>query len=101
MKSSLAVRKLMMFSFQVNSERNKGKKNETSSGASCDGVPLCLHLALLAIFASPSHCYKLYAYDLDNIVSTKIFCLVHSRNYDSTTSIKKIEKRSLTHSIWR
>ena len=57
------------------------------------------YLALLAIFASPSPCYKLYAYDLDNIVSTKIFCLVNSRNYDSTTSIRKIEKRTLIHDI--
>ena len=56
------------------------------SGASCDGVSLCLYLALLVIFASPSPCIKLYGYDFNtgiiNIVSTKIYSLDHSTNCD-------------------
>ena len=42
----------------------ESKRNASSSGASCDGVSLCLYLAMIAISASPSLCIKLYGYDL-------------------------------------
>ena len=59
------------------------KRNASSSGASCDGVSLCLYLAMIAIFASILLCIKLYGDDFDNIVSTKIYSLDHSSNCDN------------------
>ena len=85
----------MMFLFQEDPERNNGieKKDKTRFfGASCDGVSLCLYLALLAIFASPSPCIKLYGYDFDNIVSTKIYSLDHSTNCDNRIRVSKTKE---------
>ena len=74
------------------------KRNATSSGAACDGVSLCLYLAMIAIFASPSICIKLYGYDFDNIVSTKIYSLDHSTNCDNKIRVSKtIEEGSLIY----
>ena len=57
-----------------------------------------MYLALLAIFASPSFCIKLYGYDFDNIVSTKIFSLDHSINCDNKIRVSKtIEEGSLIY----
>ena len=50
----------------------ESKRKANLSGLLCDGVALCLYLALIANFASPSPCIKLYGDDFDNIVSTKI-----------------------------
>ena len=52
-------------------EIKESKRNDSSSGRSFDGLSLCLYLAFLVIFASQSHCIKLYGYDFDNILSTK------------------------------
>ena len=68
------------------------KKKTSSSGASCDAKSLYLYLALLAIFASPSLCIKLYGYDFDNIVSTKIYSLDHSTNCDSKIRVSKTKE---------
>ena len=74
------------------------KRKTTSSGASCDGISLCLYPALLAIFASPSLCIKLYGYDFDYIVSTKIYSLDHSTNCDNKIRVwKTIEEGSLIY----
>ena len=76
----------------------ESKRKTSSSGASCDGISICLYLALLAIFASPSFCIKLYGYDFDNIVSTKIYSLDHSTNCDNTIRVSKtIEEGSLIY----
>ena len=76
----------------------KSKRNASSSGASCDGVSLCLYLAMIAILASPSLCIKLYGFDFDNIVSTKIYSLNHSTNCDNKIRVSKtIEKGSLIY----
>ena len=62
--------------FQESSERNNGiEKKGEFVWTSCDGVSLCLYLALLAILASPSPCIKVYGYDFDRIVSTLIYSL--------------------------
>ena len=85
--------------FQKNSEKNNGTdKKASSSGASCDGVSLCLCLAWLAVFVSSSHCINLYGYDFVNIVSTKICSLDHSTYCDNTIRVLKTpEKRSLIY----
>ena len=76
----------------------KYKRNASSSGASCDGVSLCLYLAMIAILASPSLCIKLYGYYFDSIVSTKIFSLDHSTNCDNKIRVlKTIEEGSLIY----
>ena len=76
----------------------ESKRKTSSSGASCDGISLCLYLALLAIFASPSICIKVYGDDFDNIVSTKIFSLDHSTNCDNKIRVSKtIEEGSLLY----
>ena len=67
----------------------ESKRKTSSSGASCYGISLCLYLALLAIFASPSVCIKLYGYGFDNIVSTKIYSLDHSTNCDNKIRVSK------------
>ena len=72
----------------------KSKRKASSSGASSDEVSLCLYLALLAIFASPSPCIKLYGYDFDNIVSTKIYSLDHSTNCDNKNRVSKTKEES-------
>ena len=57
-----------------------------------------MYLALLAIFASPSLCIKLYGYDFDNIVSTKKHSLDHSKNCDNKIRVSKtIEEGSLIY----
>ena len=57
-----------------------------------------MYLALLAIFASPSLFIKLYGYDFDNIVSTKIYSLDHSTNCDNKIRVsKRIEEGSLIY----
>ena len=85
----LAVRKLTMFLFQENAEEiMESKRNASSSGASSDGVSLCLYLAMIATFASPSFCIKLHGYDFDNMVSTKIILWITIQ-----TVITKIEYR--------
>ena len=76
----------------------ESKRNASSSGASCDGVSIFLCLAVIASFASPSLCIKLYGYDFDNIVSTKIYSLDHSTNCDNKTGVlKPIEEGSLIY----
>ena len=79
----------------------ESKRNASSSGASCDGVSLCLYLAMIAIFASPSLCIKLYGYDFDNMVSTKIFSLDHSTNCGNKIRVSKTtEEGSLMYLIY-
>ena len=51
-----------------------------------------LYLALLAIFASTSTCIKLYGYDFDKIVSTKIYSLDHSSNCDNKIRVSKTKE---------
>ena len=93
MKSTLAARKLMMFLFQENPEKVlESKRKKSLSGASCDGVSLCLYLALLAIFGSPSPCIKLYDCDFDNTLSTKIYSLDHSTNCDNKIRVSKTKE---------
>ena len=76
----------------------ESKRNPSSSGAPCDGVSLCLYLAMIAIFAFHSLCIKLYGYDFDNIVSTKIYSLDHSTNCDNKIRVSKtIEEGSLIY----
>ena len=76
----------------------ESKKKTSSSGASCDAKSLYLYLPLLAVFASPSLCIKLYGYGFDNIVSTKIYSLDHSTNCDSKIRVlKTIEEGSLIY----
>ena len=76
----------------------ESKRKTSSSEASYDGISLCLYLALLAIFASPSLCIKLYGYDFDNMVSTKIYSLDHSTNCDNKIRVSKtIEEGSLIY----
>ena len=76
----------------------ESKRKTSSSGASCDGISLCLYLALLAVFASPSLCNKLYGYDFDNIVSTKLYSLDYSTNCDNKIRVSKtIEEGSLIY----
>ena len=76
----------------------ESKRKTSSSGASCDGISLCLYLALLAIFASPSLCIKLYGYDFDNILSTKIYSLDNSTKCDiKIRASKTIEEGSLIY----
>ena len=76
----------------------KSKRKTSSSGASCDGVSLCLYLAFPAFFASPAPCIKLYGYDFGNIVSTKIHSLDHSTNCDNKIGVSKTkEEGSLTY----
>ena len=67
----------------------ESKRKANSFGASCDRVSLCLYLATIAIFASPSLCIKLYGYEFDNIVSTKINSLDHSTNCDNKIRLSK------------
>ena len=43
----------------------------------------------MAIFASPSPCIKLYGYDFDNIVSTKVYFLDHSTNCENKNRVSK------------
>ena len=75
----------------------ESKRNASSSGASCDGVSLCLYLAMIATFASLSLCINLYGYDFDN-VSTKIYSLDHSTNCDNKIRLSKtIEEGSLIY----
>ena len=63
--------------FQGSSERINGiEKKSEFVWTSCDGVALCLYLALLAILASPSPCIKLYGYDFDKIATTLTYSLV-------------------------
>ena len=68
------------------------KRKTSSSGALYDGIALCLYLALLAIFASPSPCIKLYGYDMDNIVSTRVYSLDHSTNCDYKILLSKAKE---------
>ena len=76
----------------------ESKRKTSSSEASCDGISLCLYLALLAIFASPSLCFKLYGNEFDNIVSTKKYSLDHSTNCDNNIRVSKtIEEGSLIY----
>ena len=76
----------------------ESKRKTSASGASCDGVSISLYLALLAIFASPATCIKLYGYDFDNIVSTKIYSLDHSTICDNKIRVlKTIEKGKLLY----
>ena len=69
---------------------SKGKTS--SSCVSCDGLSLCLYLALLANMASSSPCIKLYVYDFENIVSTKIYSLDHSANCDNKIRVSKTKE---------
>ena len=93
MKSTSAVRKLIMFLFQENPERNNGiEKKGEFAGASCDGVLLCLYLALLGIFVFPSPCINLYGNDFDNIVSSKIYSLDCSTNCDKKIRVLKTKE---------
>ena len=76
----------------------ESKRKTSSSGLSCDGISLCLFLALLAIFASASLCIKLYGYDFDKILSTKIYSQDHSTNCDNKIRVSKtIEEGSLIY----
>ena len=59
------------------------KRKASSSGALCDRVSQCLYFPLLAFYASPSPCIKLYGYGSDNIVSTKNYSLDQSTNCDN------------------
>ena len=53
---------------------------------------------MIVIFASLSLCIKLYGYDFDNIVSTKLYSLDHSSNCDNKIRVSKtIEKGSLIY----
>ena len=53
---------------------------------------------MIAIFASPSLCIKLYGYDFDNIVSTKIYSLDHISNCDNKIRVSRtIEEGSLIY----
>ena len=70
----------------------ESNRKASSSGASCDGKSRCLYLALLAIFASPSPSIKLYCYDFDNIVSTKICSLDHTANCDNKIQVSKTKE---------
>ena len=70
----------------------ESKRKASSSGASCDEVSLCLNLALLAISACPSPCIKLYGYDIDNIVATKIHSLDHRTNCDNKIRVSKTKE---------
>ena len=84
MKSSSAVSKMMMSMFQENPESYSGiEKKASLSGASCEGISLCLYLALLVIFASPSTFIKSYCCDFDNIVLTKNYSLDYNANCDN------------------
>ena len=60
---------------KLKKEIMESERRASLSQASCDGVSVCLYLSLLAIFALPSPCIKLYRYDFYNIVSKKIYCL--------------------------
>ena len=73
MKSTLAARKLMMFLFPDNPEKNNGteKKDEFVRSTVCWSITMFVS-GSASHFASPSLCIKLYGYDFDNIVSTKI-----------------------------
>ena len=87
----------MMFSGK---SKNKqwNRKKISSSGASCDGVAIGLYRALVAIFASPSSCIKIYGYGFDNMVSTKIHSLDHSANCDNKIQVsERIEKSILIY----
>ena len=76
----------------------ESKRNASSSGALCYRVSLCLDLAMIVIFASPSLCFKLYGYDFGNIVSKKIYSLDHSTNCDNKIRVSKtIEEGSLIY----
>ena len=76
----------------------ESKRKTSSSGASCDGVSLCLNLALLAILAPPSPYIKLYGCGFDIIVSTKIYSLDHSTNCDNKIRVSKtIDEGSLIY----
>ena len=75
----------------------ESKRKTSSSGASCDGISLCLYLALLAIFASPPLCIKLYGYDFDNILSTKIYSLDHSTDCDNKIRVSTTIEGSLMY----
>ena len=61
----------------------ESKRKASSSRASRGGVSLCLYLALLAIFASPSPSIKIYGYNFDKIESAKISSLDDSTNCDN------------------
>ena len=89
----------MMFCFRkIQKEIMESKRKTSSSGASCDRISLCLYQALLAIFVSPSLFIKLYGYDFDNIVSTKIYSLDHSTNCGNKIRVSKtIEEGSLIY----
>ena len=83
----------MIFLFQQNPERkNRIQKKASLTGASCDGVSLCLSLAFLATFVSPSHCIKLNGYDFDSIVSTIIYSLDYSTNGDNKIRVSKTKE---------
>ena len=56
-----------------------------------------MYLALLAIFAYPSLCIKLYGYDFDNIVSKNIYSLDHSTNCDNKIRVSKTIEGSLIY----
>ena len=51
--------------------------------------PFVVHLEFLDIFASPSPCIKLYNYDFDNMVSTKIYSLDQNTNCDNPIRVSK------------
>ena len=70
----------------------ESKRKASSSGASCDEVSLCLYLALLAIFPSPSPCIKFYGYDFDKIESTKIYSLDYITNCDNKTRVSETKE---------
>ena len=72
----------------------ESKRTANSSGASCDGVSLCLYLAMLAVFASQSPCIRWYGYDFDNIVAAKIYSLDDSTNCDNKVRVPKTEEES-------
>ena len=76
----------------------ESKRQAGSSRASVDGVSRCLYLALLASFVSPSPCIKIYGYDFDSIVSTKIYSLNHSTKCNNKIRVTEtIEKSSLIY----
>ena len=70
----------------------ESKRKASSSRASCDGVSICLYLAFLAIFSSPSPCIKFYGYKFDNIVSTKTYSLDNSTNCDYKIRLSKTKE---------
>ena len=79
--------------FQENPERSNGTENKEEFVRSIVWWSITMFLSGIAShFCFSITCIKLYCYDFDNIVSTKIYSLDHTTNCDNKIRVSKTKE---------